>query len=54
MQEPSLRYLVGVLWNRRWAITSIVTLTMLIALVYVFIVRDDLYMVSARVLVKIG
>ncbi|MCC7236454.1 MAG: hypothetical protein IT163_14170 [Bryobacterales bacterium] len=54
IQEPSLRYLVGVLWNRRWAVTGIVTLTMLIALVYVFIVRDDLYMVSARVLVKIG
>jgi uncharacterized protein involved in exopolysaccharide biosynthesis len=53
-QEPSIRFLAGVLWKRRWALTSVVLLTMLIGVFYIFIVRDDLYMVSARILVKLG
>jgi len=53
-QPPSLRSLVATLWKRRWALTSIVALTLLIAGVYVLIIRDDLYMVSTRIMVKLG
>jgi uncharacterized protein involved in exopolysaccharide biosynthesis len=53
-EQPTIREITGTLWKRRKSLAAIFMLTMLIAGGYIFIVRDDLYMVSARILVKLG
>ena len=43
-----------ILYKRRWSIALILLGTLIGTIVYLFFIREDLYAVSARVLVKIG
>lgn len=43
-----------ILYKRRWSISLILLGTLLGTILYLFLIREDLYAVSARLLVKIG
>jgi len=52
--QASARDLAFILWKRRWSILLIITGTLIGTLAWLLFVREDLYPVTARVLVKIG
>ena len=52
--QVSTRDLAIVLFKRKWSIAVIVLTTMLGAAFWLFVMRDEVYSVSARVLVKLG
>jgi uncharacterized protein involved in exopolysaccharide biosynthesis len=52
--QTSARDLAFVLWKRRWSIIFILVGTLVGTLVWLLFIREDLYAVTARVLVKIG
>lgn len=52
--SPSLRSLVAVLFRRKWAILGILAGTLVAALFYLLVIREDLYVVTASLLVKLG
>ncbi|MBI2527812.1 MAG: hypothetical protein HYV93_17740 [Candidatus Rokubacteria bacterium] len=54
MPRVSVRDLVFILFKRKWSILSILLATLVGATVWIGIIRDDLYQVSAKVLVKLG
>jgi len=52
--SPSLRSLFAILFRRKWAILGVLVTTLAGALFYLLVVRDDLYVVTASLLVKLG
>jgi uncharacterized protein involved in exopolysaccharide biosynthesis/Mrp family chromosome partitioning ATPase len=52
--SPSLRALLAVLFRRMWSIVTVVVVTLAAALFYLLVIRDDAYVVTAKVLVKLG
>lgn len=54
LPRTSSREILTVLFRRKWSILSILATTLLGAIVWLFFIREDLYAVSSRVLVKIG
>ena len=52
--QVTLRDLLLILWRRKWSIMTIVTVTILCAVGYLWFIRDDVYAVGARILVKLG
>ncbi|MCX6623465.1 MAG: Wzz/FepE/Etk N-terminal domain-containing protein [Acidobacteria bacterium] len=52
--QVSTRDLALVLFKRKWSVTVIVLVTMFAAAFWLFVIRDELYTVSTRVLVKLG
>jgi uncharacterized protein involved in exopolysaccharide biosynthesis len=52
--QTSFRDLVFILFKRFWTFISILVLGMMIAFVWLFLIRDDAYLVGAKVLVKFG
>jgi uncharacterized protein involved in exopolysaccharide biosynthesis len=54
LPRTSSREILTVLFRRRWSIVAILIATFLAAIGWLFFIREDLYAVSSRVLVKIG
>ncbi len=52
--QTSLRDLVSILFKRKWSLLTVFTTAVFAAAFYTFFIRDDLYQVSARVLVRMG
>jgi uncharacterized protein involved in exopolysaccharide biosynthesis len=52
--QTSMRDLAFILFKRKWSMIVIFMATMISASVYLFLIRDDLYEVTAKVLVRIG
>jgi uncharacterized protein involved in exopolysaccharide biosynthesis len=52
--QVSTRDLALVVFKRKWSITVIVLVTMIAAAFWLFVMRDEQYTVSTRVLVKLG
>ena len=52
--QTSLRDLALVVFRRKWSVLAVFIVTILSALVYLFLIKDDLYELEAKVLVKIG
>jgi len=50
----SARDLALIYYKRKWSVAAVVTVTMLSFLFWLFVIHDDMYVVSAKVLVKIG
>jgi uncharacterized protein involved in exopolysaccharide biosynthesis len=54
LPQASLRDIALVLFKRKWSIAFVMAATMAAFLAWMFFIRDDLYKVSCKVLVKIG
>lgn len=52
--ETSARDLVFILFKRKWSILAIVLVAMVSAVFWIWFIRGDVYVVSAKVLVRIG
>jgi uncharacterized protein involved in exopolysaccharide biosynthesis len=52
--QSSLRDLALVFFKRKWSVTAVFATAMLSALVYIFVIRDDVYRTQAKVLVRLG
>jgi uncharacterized protein involved in exopolysaccharide biosynthesis len=52
--QTSLRDLTGVLFKRKWGILAVLAASLLSAVIWLFLVREETYNVSAKLLVKIG
>ena len=52
--QTSLRDLTIILFKRKWSIVTIILATMLGSVVYLFLMRGDVYQVTAQILVKLG
>lgn len=52
--QTSLRDLAFVLFKRKWSLLIVFLVTVIGAAGYVFLLRDDIYQVSAKILVRIG
>src|SRR5687768_15096016 len=52
--QTSMRDLAFILFKRKWSMIIIFMATMISATAYLFLIRDDLYEVTAKVLVRIG
>jgi uncharacterized protein involved in exopolysaccharide biosynthesis len=46
--------LVFILFKRKWSVLTILATTMLVAVVWLWFIREDVYQISAKILVKIG
>ena len=54
LPQVSARELVFVLMKRRWTVFLLLLASFIGAIIYLFLIREDLYVVTARVLVKLG
>ena len=54
LPRASARDLAIILFKRKWSIAAVMLFTMAAFLVWLFVIRDDMYMVTAKVLVRIG
>ena len=54
LPQVSARELVFVLMKRRWSIFFLLLASVIGSFVYLFLIREDIYAVTARVLVKLG
>lgn len=52
--QPSALDLVRILARHKWSALAVILVTMISALVWIFVIRDEYYEASARVLVKLG
>jgi uncharacterized protein involved in exopolysaccharide biosynthesis len=52
--QITARDLALILFKRKWGIIAVMAVTMISCLVWLFLIRDDSYEVSVKVLVKIG
>lgn len=52
--QTSLRDLALVVFRRKWSVLAVFVVTILSALVYLFLIKDELYELEAKILVKIG
>lgn len=54
LPQASLRDLAVVLYKRRWGMAGVTLATIACALLWMFVIRDPLYMADARLLVRLG
>ena len=54
LPQTSARDLAFILWKRRWSMVLIITGTLIATLAWLLFIREDMYPLTARVLVKIG
>lgn len=52
--DTSLQDVLVVVFRRKWLLTGVMLCTLVVAVGWVFLIRRDMYQVSAKVLVKIG
>lgn len=54
LPQVSARDVAVILFKRKWGILAVIAVTMASALFWMFLIRDDMYEVDTKVLVKIG